>query len=317
MDDEKKPSSDLRGLELIIGIIVLYVLFSYIFQNIHQKIDSVKGSTSYKDTESIIKDVKEPFAPLGTGALAIGQAVNNLKATILFEKPGGAAIKSIGEGARGIITDGPIQYLSNTWWRVEYEDGAIGWVIDNALISGEGGGTSEETGGPISTAYSSFRFVSTGVSLLLLVGILYSFIRYYQIEREAMERLQGDGVFFGQKVEEVGLDLPTEENPGRAKWEVVEKHANSDSESDWRLAILEADILLDELVRSQGFSGENLGEKLKGIDRSDFQTLDKAWEAHKIRNTLAHEGVNFPLSQREAQRVIRLFKEVFDEFDYV
>jgi hypothetical protein len=149
-------------------------------------------------------------------------------------------------------------------------------------------------------------------------------VRVFQIRSAQEQTLHQHAAFFGESREEatrpieaeIPANLPTEPL-GRTRWLTIEKHVDSESESDWRLAVLEADILLDEISRLQGWRGENLGERLKGVDRSDFRTIDKAWEAHKMRNTLAHEGINFPLSQREARRIIGLFKEVFQEFGHI
>ena len=80
---------------------------------------------------------------------------------------------------------------------------------------------------------------------------------------------------------------------------------------------MEADILLDELLDAMKYRGESIGEKLKKIELSDFTTLDLAWEAHRIRNQVAHEGSEFLLSDREARRVIKLYEEVFKEFQYI
>src|SRR3989344_2053949 len=44
------------------------------------------------------------------------------------------------------------------------------------------------------------------------------------------------------------------------KWEQVLKYMNSGSASDWRLAIIEADVMLDELLRTLGYLGESVGE---------------------------------------------------------
>ena len=63
--------------------------------------------------------------------------------------------------------------------------------------------------------------------------------------------------------------------------------------------------------------GDGVGEKLKGIEESDFDHLEEAWEAHKIRNAIAHQGSDFLLTQREAKRIIRLYKSVFEEFDII
>ena len=66
-----------------------------------------------------------------------------------------------------------------------------------------------------------------------------------------------------------------------------------------------------------GYRGESIGEQLKGVEKSDFTTIDDAWEAHKVRNLIAHEGANFLLSDREAKRVIGLYKNVFQEFHFI
>ncbi len=164
--------------------------------------------------------------------------------------------------------------------------------------------------------YPVYREVATYVTLILLTGVIYSTIRLGQLRTEEHDELHHSERAFqfgAEKRAEPGVIVPS----GQARWQSVEKHIMSPSSSDWRLAILEADIILDELVRALNPVGDNLGERLKGIARGDFQTLDKAWEAHKIRNAIAHEGANFTLSEHEAKRIIKLFEEVFREFNYI
>jgi hypothetical protein len=66
-----------------------------------------------------------------------------------------------------------------------------------------------------------------------------------------------------------------------------------------------------------GYSGETIAEKLKAVEPSDFITIESAWEAHKIRNVIAHEGADFILSEREARRIIDLYRAVFKEFGII
>lgn len=101
------------------------------------------------------------------------------------------------------------------------------------------------------------------------------------------------------------------------RWDKVLKHTNSNNPSEWKLAILEADIILAEIIEKMGYHGETIGDKLKKVERSDFTTIDNAWEAHKVRNAIAHEGMDFVLSEREARRVIALYQTVFEEFRYI
>jgi len=101
------------------------------------------------------------------------------------------------------------------------------------------------------------------------------------------------------------------------KWQRVIDHLESDRSADWKLAILEADIMLADLLEASGYEGESIGEKLKKIEKSDFNTIEKAWEAHKVRNLIAHEGADYVLTQHEAIRIIELYKAVFEEFYYI
>lgn len=101
------------------------------------------------------------------------------------------------------------------------------------------------------------------------------------------------------------------------KWIQIEKNMQSHNMSEWRVAILEADILLYEMLSQMGYEGNSIGEILKNVDKANFVTLDDAWKAHRIRNIIAHEGANYELSKDEAERTIRLYKRVFDEFYFV
>ncbi|MFA6094380.1 MAG: hypothetical protein WC757_00620 [Candidatus Paceibacterota bacterium] len=101
------------------------------------------------------------------------------------------------------------------------------------------------------------------------------------------------------------------------KWENILLHVSSDKQNDWKIAILEADIMLGDMLERMGYRGEGIGDMLKSIEKSDFTTLDSAWEAHKIRNMIAHEGQDFILTEREARRVIELYKAVFNEFKLI
>ena len=101
------------------------------------------------------------------------------------------------------------------------------------------------------------------------------------------------------------------------KWDDVQNHMQSMNSSDWRMAILEADILLYEMLDQMGYAGDTVADKLKLIESSDFNTLYLAWRAHKVRNTIAHEGASYELSHQQAQNTIDLYRKVFEEFYFI
>jgi hypothetical protein len=142
------------------------------------------------------------------------------------------------------------------------------------------------------------------VTVLGLVVVVYTMIRLYDLRKREKEQL-----------EELIISPETEgPNP---RWEHIESLMAGDKPSDWRQAIIEADIILDEMLTRQGYAGDGVGEKLKKIEASDFNTLQDAWEAHKVRNQIAHQGSNFNLSVVLARRTIAQYETVFREFKFI
>ena len=177
-----------------------------------------------------------------------------------------------------------------------------------------GGGIAAGLQGSIASFFyrilHSFAPFSLFFSLLFLTGIIYCTLRINRIRAEERAFYKA-AIDKAKAVPESGLG----HNP---KWERAMAHLESPNPSDWRLAILEADIMLDEMIAGMpNLHGENLGEKLRAVERSDFTTIDKAWEAHKVRNQIAHQGADFLLSEREARRVLALYRDVFNEFRFI
>lgn len=157
----------------------------------------------------------------------------------------------------------------------------------------------------VSETSIAFAPYSVIISLLSIVGIVYCFRRLHHIEHEMIAQFA--------EVEAGGM---VAEMPNK-RWARIINHLNSDNESDWRLAILEADIILAEMLNSMGYQGDTIADKLRGIEKSDFNSINAAWEAHKIRNIVAHEGGDRRIDNRAARQVILLYEQVFREFRFI
>ncbi len=94
-------------------------------------------------------------------------------------------------------------------------------------------------------------------------------------------------------------------------WEMIRAKLLSENQSDWRLAIIEADIYMDRLLDDKGYHGDTTSDKLKQVLSGDLASIQIAWEAHKVRNRIAHDGSAFSLTQPEARRVLSYFEIVF------
>ena len=152
-----------------------------------------------------------------------------------------------------------------------------------------------------------FSFI---LSLLLIIFIVWSANNLMRTRKQMHDALNLPNV---QGVEESDSLQPVVNE----RWQKVIVNINSANPSDWKLAILECDIMLDEILEKMGYVQESISEKLKSIEPSDFTNIENAWEAHKIRNMIAHEGSDFLINEREAKRVIGLYESVFREFEYI
>ncbi len=101
---------------------------------------------------------------------------------------------------------------------------------------------------------------------------------------------------------------------GDMRWGIVSKYMNDEVSDLWRIGIIEADNILDEALKNIGYLGSGVGERLQS---ANFKTIDFAWEAHKIRNRIAHEGLSFQLTSREARKAFVLYETVFKDLKVI
>jgi len=191
-------------------------------------------------------------------------------------------------------TQGPIHFLNiEYFFRILYETiiGVRGPTFQTDLVA----------------LLTHFWLIITALSVAVSAGciaiLVYSTIRYRQTVAED-----------AAKYATIHDAVHEEEEVEHRRWKHVMELIESAHESDWRQAILEADIILFDALAHDGYPGESLGEKLKAVDPRRFASLQEAWEAHKIRNEIAHQGSAFVLSDKTAYRTIQQYETVLREF---
>lgn len=101
-------------------------------------------------------------------------------------------------------------------------------------------------------------------------------------------------------------------NDIREKWAHILTEAKAGDSKTLNLAIIKADSLVDAVLKEEGCPGEDMGERMKTFHKDDFECIDKLWEAHKVRNELAHNP-NFKIEEKEARRILDLYHESMEE----
>ena len=156
------------------------------------------------------------------------------------------------------------------------------------------------------------------LAAFFLTIILYTIFRLFEIRKKEHEHLHHEIAEYAHNQAEQEKHLHEETGGSKnERWGVTLSYLFSQHASDWKLSIIEADSMLEEMMEQLGFRGENLGEKLKNATQENFPSLSTAWEVHTIRNRIAHEGLAFEFSQHEAKRVIALYEQIFHTYGYI
>ncbi|MFA4890501.1 MAG: hypothetical protein WC587_02640 [Candidatus Paceibacterota bacterium] len=159
---------------------------------------------------------------------------------------------------------------------------------------------------------SGLKMFLISLSVVLLVGIIFLLYKIFRLKKDKIAHL---------------VDFIPKEEPRElrsAKWDAIKKKIDSDISSEWKMAIIEADSIIDEIFKTIGFGPEtldgrpvSLGDRLKAVEPSDFDNLQGVWEAHKVRNRIVHGGDKFEITKEEAKEALEKYEKALKELKYM
>ncbi len=152
--------------------------------------------------------------------------------------------------------------------------------------------------------------ISGLLSVFCIAIITYTLIRTRELRQDERERID-------QAIADALYKKKQKEKSADPRWHYVLSLVESLNPSDWRVAVIEADTMMEEFLRDKNFVGESLSELLKDAQGGGVQYVDDAWKAHLIRNQIAHEGSDFAFNQNEARRAIKMYENFFEELEVI
>lgn len=140
------------------------------------------------------------------------------------------------------------------------------------------------------------------IIFLITSGIFLSFIIWALIKTEWLKRL------FLWDLKEILTYKPYLFKKYTKEWEEIKKRLEIGLESEAKLAIIEADSLLDKALKNLGYPGENLDERLEKLTPEIILNLKEVKEAHKVYSDIIHDP-SYKLDLAEAKRIISIFEK--------
>lgn len=151
--------------------------------------------------------------------------------------------------------------------------------------------------------FGSVKLTFQIISVLLFGAFCYVFWRWWQVPPwpkphenavDTMRRHHGS------------------QNRIQKQWGKIRERLEEPAEAEWKVAVIEADMLIDDVLRRMEYPGETMGERLKSVTKEQVATLDQVWEAHKLRNRIVHDP-DVRILHRDARAAVSQFEAFLQE----
>lgn len=155
-----------------------------------------------------------------------------------------------------------------------------------------------------STFFSVVKFILGIYVVVLLANIILTLVQ---------RGLRGDirDTFLGMNVPP---ELVTKKGKLRKKWDKIKQKMETKAEADYKIAIIEADDVIDDLIKRMQYPGENMGERLAGINPGQIENIEELKKAHEIRNRIIHKE-DFEITKEQAEEVMGYYENFLKYFE--
>jgi hypothetical protein len=156
------------------------------------------------------------------------------------------------------------------------------------------------------------KFIPPGILLSLKIIFIIIFLSFLAVILYSLRKSSWLRYRFLQDLIEISRFRPYEAEKLSKTWAKVQKRLEIGSESEYKLAVIEADSLLNEVLERMGYRGGALGERLQKVTADALPNVEEVWEAHKIRNNIVHDP-DYRLSLDEAKRALEIYEKALTD----
>lgn len=144
----------------------------------------------------------------------------------------------------------------------------------------------------------ALQFDSLVVSAILLWATVYITVKshYWVVKREQFLDMFKIGTVFKER--------------SLHGWKQIKEHIASSDPEEWKKAILEADKILNEILKMSGYLGHRLEDKLVLITTAQLANVEQVKQAHQITHKI-HDDPGYDLAFEDALAVLKIYKEAF------
>lgn len=100
------------------------------------------------------------------------------------------------------------------------------------------------------------------------------------------------------------------------RWQRALARLQTANEAEYKLALLDADAMLDASLQRLGFGGKTLEERLRILSPVILSHAREVERVHALRNNIVHDP-NFILSLNQAREAMEVYEKAFSDLDLI
>ncbi len=96
------------------------------------------------------------------------------------------------------------------------------------------------------------------------------------------------------------------------EWKRISARLDSGEGAGYKLAVIEADDLLEERLRSMGYKGGKMQDLLEQVPETIVPNVEEVSRVHELRNNIVHDP-DYRLELEEANKAVAVFERALQE----
>ena len=149
----------------------------------------------------------------------------------------------------------------------------------------------------------SFKVFFLLIDLAIIIFIVYSLFETSWIDK-----------FFLHDVKEFLNYKHYGLSKTKKKWQEIESYFKRGTETEMKLAIVEADTLLNDVLKVMDYKGEDLTSKLDNINTDVLENLEDVKKYHQVSLNIVHDPI-YSLRFKEAEEAFEVYREALVNID--
>ncbi len=154
------------------------------------------------------------------------------------------------------------------------------------------------------TIFYYIRTITIVLSILFFLGIVFFLSGTEWLK---LSLLEPTAEFFKNK--------PYKSKKFLKQWNAILDRLKTGNELEFKLAVIEADSLLEKILDKMQFEGETVRDKLSKVPKAIIGEIKDIEKAQGIRDSVVHDP-DYQLSLEQAKEVLNIYEKILKQLDF-